>query len=447
MKNNFLFYSFLYFIQARPETDDDNTPENNLMKRMSELFSTWLEDAMRTSVRRVSSSSSEGNVDQREQGTSAENTEELDSQGRGTSEVSGSTESESVQQSVGGETNETEHNRNEDTASLDSTDENWMSAFEEADRNQGEPEEQSFNVTSYVADPPDTSIDVGEEVLETHGVVEEVEDELEISYSEEEVMEQTTEEEEGGIQRESSTSESACVIVDADGISLAGHSDKAALDSSACSSAVDGSSTRDRSDFIAVSDGTTVLGECSASINASDNNQSSDHYQRQSSEAVAVAEHDTCSSKQSVHGSCDGQQGSTASSSSIDLGVGQGSSEIIEIHSSTTSQPQENTVFSAVPNNPTPEANSQDANPHSETSTSPGEVAAEDDYDDIPDLVSDSSDSSELFQESVNPLSDILGAEGTDRTDEPMLTSDQEEEEEEGEIPSAERLGRESTCV
>lgn len=43
--------------QSRPEADEEVSPENNLMQRMSELFSRWIEDAMAASLRRASTSS------------------------------------------------------------------------------------------------------------------------------------------------------------------------------------------------------------------------------------------------------------------------------------------------------------------------------------------------------------------------------------------------------
>lgn len=45
--------------QARPEADEEVTSENNLMQRMSELFSRWIEDAMSATLRRASTSSDE----------------------------------------------------------------------------------------------------------------------------------------------------------------------------------------------------------------------------------------------------------------------------------------------------------------------------------------------------------------------------------------------------
>lgn len=101
--------------QARPETEDESTPENTLMQRMSELFTRWLEDAMYPSERRTSNGSSQSD----ESRTAARSSvgEAADETGQDTStNVVTNQHATNTDQSV---TNNLE-------CSLDSVDENWM---------------------------------------------------------------------------------------------------------------------------------------------------------------------------------------------------------------------------------------------------------------------------------------------------------------------------------
>jgi len=55
---------------ARPDTDEEDSPEQNIMQRMSEFFSRWIEGAMSSTVRHASTSSEDSDVAQPTPGSS-----------------------------------------------------------------------------------------------------------------------------------------------------------------------------------------------------------------------------------------------------------------------------------------------------------------------------------------------------------------------------------------
>ena len=157
--------------QARPETAEDNTPENNLMQRMSELFSRWIDDAMLTSLRSASTSSD-----------SAHSVENVTPRTSSVSENTNPSESNiSTGNDIDGASDDLVANMNSDLErSLDSVDENWMlndqeqgstsnlhESFESSDAFVPLTQTECNGASSICSRPEDINNDIGDVVSHT----------------------------------------------------------------------------------------------------------------------------------------------------------------------------------------------------------------------------------------------------------------------------------------